>query len=89
MGMRWNSYQGDESPGREEPMMWSAADAKRRTPLAAMVVVGAMVVGTAYGLGASGVPGQAFVAALDWCVQNQWIPIDHPHAEMVVQIALS
>lgn len=51
--------------------------------------LGVSVVATAYGLGVAGVPGEAFVAALDWCMSNDVIRLESPSLETTIRTALS
>ena len=51
--------------------------------------LGASVVATAYGLGVAGLPGEAFVAVLDWCMSNDVIRLASPSLESTIRTALT
>ena len=58
------------------------AAAMQRHERAAIYLAGAtMFFGFAYVLGVSGLPGDAFLACLDWAVQQGWVQVDSAAAQ--------
>ena len=57
----------------QETIAAATASLQRRERAAIVLAGASLFIGAAYALGVSGLPGDAFVACLDWAVQQGWV----------------